>query len=110
VCEVETGFAAATRGVSLACKKVGRPIRGLNRSGLTLSAHVGDALLSIFLGRGHWPRRQLQHRCHLTLAQEGQQHGPPVWEFERIVVRGRLVLARQLLFMQADVLTGRSMN
>ena len=54
-----------------------------------MSAHVGDALL---LGRGRWLCRQLKHCCRLTLAQERQQHGPPIWKFERIVMRGRLVL------------------
>jgi hypothetical protein len=35
---------------------------------------------------------------------------PPVWKFERIVVRSRIVLASQELFMQANVLTGISMT
>ena len=55
-------------------------------------AHLGDALLGICLGRARWPRRQLKHCCRLTLAQERQQHGPPIWKFERIVMCGRLVL------------------
>ena len=37
-------------------------------------------------------RRQLKHCRRLTLAQERQQHGPPIWKFERIVMCGRLVL------------------
>ncbi len=57
-----------------------------------MSAHVGDALLGIRLGRGRWLRRQLKHCCRLTLAQERQQHGPPIRKFERIVMCGRLVL------------------
>jgi|GEM_PF-6614448 hypothetical protein len=32
-----------------------------------LSAYVGDALLGIHFGRGLWLRRQLKHRCLLTL-------------------------------------------
>jgi hypothetical protein len=78
------------RGFSLWPKKVGRPTGGL--TGLALSAHVGDALLGICLSRGHWPRRQLKHRCRLPLAKERQQHGPPVRKFERIVMHGQLVL------------------
>ena len=57
-----------------------------------LSAHVGDALLDIRLGRGRWLRRQLKHCCRLTLAQVRQQHGPPIRKFERIVMCGKLVL------------------
>src|ERR1700733_2082572 len=57
-----------------------------------MSAHVGDALLGIRLGRGRWLRRQLKHCCRLTLAQERQQHDPPIRKFERIVMCGRLVL------------------
>src|ERR1700730_17870233 len=55
-------------------------------------AHVGDALLGICLGRARWPRRQLKHRCFLTLAQQRQQYSAPVRKFERIVMRGQLVL------------------
>ena len=78
VCEVGTGFAAPMRGVSLAREKVGRPIRRPKQFWSELSAQVGDALLGIRLSRGHWPRRQLKHRCRLPLAQQRQQHGPPV--------------------------------
>jgi hypothetical protein len=47
---------------------------------------MGDPLLSIRLGRGRRLRRQLKHCCRLTLAQERQQHGAPIWKFERIVM------------------------
>jgi len=43
-------------------------------------------------GRGSWLRRELKHGCRLTLAQECQQHGSPIREFERIVMGGRLLL------------------
>ena len=80
------------RGVSLASEKVGRPIRRRKHLWSVLSAYVVDAPLGIFLGRGYRPRRQLKHRCRLTLAQQRQQHGPPVRKFERIVMRGQLIL------------------
>src|SRR4029077_13567618 len=57
-----------------------------------MSAHGGDALLAIRLGRGRWLRRWLKHCCRLTLAQKRQQYGPPIRKFERIVMCGRLVL------------------
>ena len=38
-----------------------------DRSCPELSAYVGDALLGICLGSGRWLRRQLKHRCLLTL-------------------------------------------
>src|SRR6202035_719274 len=76
----------------LRVKKVGRFISRPKQVCPEMSAHVRDALLSICLGRGRWLRRQLKHCCRLTLAQERQQHGPPIWKFERIVMCGRLVL------------------
>ena len=51
-----------------------------------MSAHVRDALLGIRLGCGRWLRRQLKHRCLLTLAQVGQIYDLSVRKFERIVV------------------------
>jgi hypothetical protein len=46
----------------------------------------------VFLGisfcRNRLLRRQLKHRCRLTLTQERQQLDPPIWEFERIMMRG----------------------
>ena len=48
-------------------KKVREAELAAQRSALVLSAHVGDALLGICLGRGRWLRRQLKHRCLLTL-------------------------------------------
>ena len=57
-----------------------------------LSARVGDALLGIRLGRSRWLRWQLKHCCRLTFAQVREQHGPPIWKFERIVMCGHLVL------------------
>jgi hypothetical protein len=53
----------------LRVKKVGRFIRRPKQVCPELSAHVGDALLGIRLSRGRWLRRQLKHRCLLTLAQ-----------------------------------------
>ncbi len=50
-------------------KKVGRFVGRPKQVSCELSAHVGDALLGIRLGRGHWLRRQLKHCCRLTLAQ-----------------------------------------
>jgi hypothetical protein len=47
---------------------------------------VGDTLLGIRLDRGRWLRRKLKHGCRLTLAQECQQHSPPIRKFERIVM------------------------
>jgi hypothetical protein len=79
-------------GSSLAREKIGRFLRRPTQVCPQLSAHVGDALLDICLGRGHWLRRQLQHCCRLTLAQDRQQHGPPIRKFERIVMCGQLVL------------------
>jgi hypothetical protein len=58
----------ATHGSSLAREKVGHLIRRPKQVWPELSAHVVDALLGICLGRGHWPRGQLQHCCRLTLA------------------------------------------
>ena len=49
-------------------KKVGRFVRQPTHVIWTeLSAHGGDALLGICLGSGRWLRRQLKHRCLLTL-------------------------------------------
>jgi hypothetical protein len=50
-------------------KKVGRFVRQPTQIAmcLELSAHGGDALLGICLGRARWLRRQLKHRCLLTL-------------------------------------------
>jgi hypothetical protein len=64
-------------------KKVGRLIRRPKQVCPQMSAHVGDALLA------HPPRtRSLAAQvvvALLSLAQERQQHGPPIWKFERIV-------------------------
>jgi hypothetical protein len=49
-------------------KKVGRFVRQPTHMICSkLSAYVGDARLGICLGRGRWLRRQLKHRCLLTL-------------------------------------------
>ena len=64
----------------------------INRSCRKLSAYVGDALLGICFGRGHWLRRQLKHRCFLTLAQFCQENNAPIRKFERIMVLHRFVL------------------
>ena len=58
---------------------------------LELSFHVGNVLLGICLGRDRWLRRQLKHRCVLTLAEVCDQGDLPVGELERVVMRGRLV-------------------
>ena len=73
-------------------KKVGRFLRQPTQVCPQLSAHIGDALLGVRLSRGRWLRRQLQHCCRLTLAQQCQQHGPPIRKFERIVMCGHFVL------------------
>ena len=57
-----------------------------------LSAHVGDALLGIRIGRCRRLSRQLQHGCRLILAQDRQQRGPPIRKFERVMMCGRSVL------------------
>ena len=58
----------------------------INRSCRKLSAYVGDALLGICFGRGHWLRGRLKHRCFLTLAQFCQENNTPIRKFERIMV------------------------
>ena len=64
----------------------------IDRSCRKLSAYVSDALLGICFGRGHWLRRQLKHRCFLTLTQFCQENNAPIRKFERIMVLHRLVL------------------
>jgi hypothetical protein len=50
----------------------------------------------VFLGfcfcRDRLLRGQLKHRCRLTFTQDRQQLDPSIREFERIVMRGWLVL------------------
>ena len=75
-------------------QKAGRFLRRPTQVGPQLSAHVGDALLGIRLNRCRRLRRQLKHRCRLSLAQNRQQHDPPIGKFERIVMCSRLSRAR----------------
>ena len=54
-------------------------------------AEVNFASLSVSLGRRLGLRWQLQNRRVLALVQRGEQHNVPVGEFQRIVMRVRLV-------------------
>jgi hypothetical protein len=56
------------------------------------SAGIGNALLSFLLGGSCRLRRKLKDRCFLTVAKHGQQDDAPIWEFERVVMRSRLLL------------------
>ena len=49
---------------------------------------VADVFLGICFCRDRLLRRQLQHHCRLRLTQDRQQLDPPIWEFERVVMRG----------------------
>src|SRR5580704_7161279 len=73
-----------------------RPSKRGGRSSLKrkvrVSADVTDAFLLARLVLVSRLGRQLQHGCLLALAQQRQQNAAPVREFNRIVMRGHLVL------------------
>jgi hypothetical protein len=73
-------------------QKVGCLAAYTDRSCPELSAYMGDVFLGICVCRDRLLRRQLKHRCRLTLTQDRQQLDSPIWEFERIVMRGWLFL------------------
>ena len=75
-----------TKGGRLCCFG---PTVDLNPSGVEQATRVGRGsrhvpLVALCLGRRL--SRQLQNGCRLTLAQKRQQHGAPIWKFERVVV------------------------
>src|SRR5271169_5280592 len=51
-----------------------------------------DALLFACLSFGLGLCRQLQHGCRLVFAEKRQQYGAPIGKFERVVMRGQLLL------------------
>jgi len=74
-------------------RKIGRPIEGgLNTLAACESADVRDPFLGLRLGCGSGLCRKLEHCCFLTFKYVGQQHGLPVWKFQRIMMRMRVVL------------------
>src|SRR5271156_3412612 len=51
-----------------------------------------DAFLFACLNFGLGLCRQLQHGCRLAFAEKCQQYGAPIRKFERVVMRGQLLL------------------
>jgi hypothetical protein len=56
------------------------------------STDMRNRLLGFRFGRCNSLRRKLKYRCFLTFQQIGQQHHLPVWKFQRIVMRSRVLL------------------
>jgi hypothetical protein len=53
---------------------------------------VRDPFLGLRLGCGSGLCRKLEHCCFLTFNHVGQAHDLPVWKFQRIMMRMRVVL------------------
>jgi len=63
---------------------------GTGINSVSTSADVGDANGGIFSRL--WLRRQLKNRSLLALAQQRQQHDPPIRKFQRVVMRRQPLL------------------
>ena len=74
-------------------RKIGRPqSRRPKHSCSSRSADVRHPFLGLRLGCGSGLCRELEHCCFLTFKYVSQQHGLPVWKFQRIMMCSRVVL------------------